>query len=76
MSNHYQIFSDKRQQLVSLQLFYEFGELDFARLKKLAEDLPELQALVDNSSRVGQLPNTSYYLVPVEVPQGAGFASK
>jgi hypothetical protein len=76
MSNHYEIFSDKRQQLVSLQLFFEFGELDFARLKQMAADLPELQALVDNSSRVGKLPNTSYYLVPVEVPQGASVSGK
>ncbi len=67
MDGMYELFRNKPQELISLKVYYELGELDFAQLKELAENCPKFQALVEKSFRVGEPEKRGYFLVPVEL---------
>ena len=67
MSGMYELFRDKPQEIVSMKVYYQLGELDFSQLKKLAESCPEYQEVILKSFEVGPTANLNYYLVPVEL---------
>ncbi len=67
MSGMYELFRDKPQEIVSMKVYYQLGELDFSQLKKLAEGCPEFQEVIQKSFQVGPTENLNYYLVPVEL---------
>ena len=50
-----------------MKLYYELGELDFKRLKRLASNCPEFQPIVENCYPVERNSHPTYYLVPVRM---------
>jgi hypothetical protein len=74
MNGMYELFRDKPQEIVSMRVYYQLGELDFSQLQKLAESCPEYQEVVKQSFEVGPTENLNYYLVPVELVLAASAA--
>jgi hypothetical protein len=67
MNIYYELFRNKPQEIIAKELYYELGELDFNRLKKLANNCPMVQRVVEKSIMVGPKLNPFYFLVPVDL---------
>jgi hypothetical protein len=67
MDGMYELFRNKPQEIISMKVYYELGEMDFAQLEDLAENCPKFQAIIEQSYRVGEPKKSGYFLVPVEM---------